>query len=132
MDQVKVTDALLSDAFKQWCSLLHTISTDPLLHTAVQTRESLSETATASPNTVPVHWKKTLLDISSRKKSMGVTLKQSHFGVMVLNFTPDSPLLFLSSLFKGALLMEINGVTVLLETFESITKTLNSVTTTGK
>jgi hypothetical protein len=32
---------------------------------------------------------------------------------------------------SGAVLVEINGVTVLLETFESITKSLNKVTSTG-
>lgn len=123
------TSALLSDAHKRWYKLLHSISTNVLIHTEVQAN-GVSADSSNSVN-IPVHWKNSLLDISSRKKLFGVTLVKSFFGVTLLNLTPDSPLQFLSSVLRGAILMEVNGVTVLLETFESITKTLSRVKTSG-
>ena len=127
------TRQALSDAYKRWCALLQTITTHDHIHTLVHPSTDSPPSSSFHPPPPPfrVHWKKTLVNISNRKKAMGITLTKSHFGVMVLNMTPESPLQYLYSVLQGALLLEINGVTVLLESFESVTKTLHTLTATG-
>ena len=116
------TRRLLKEGHRVWSALLGNLSGDQSLRT-VERRGAGAEEA--------LNWKKTVLEVSGRKKSLGITLAERRFGSLVLGLRSDSPLYYLLPLLQGAVLLEVNGVVVFLETFESLTKSLYGVESTG-
>ncbi len=73
-----------------------------------------------------IAWGNVIVECGPSAPSVGCVLRRTRFGAMILAINPLS--IYASQISEGSVLFDINGVIVIMESFQSITKMLECVT----
>ena len=73
-----------------------------------------------------ITWGNVIVECGPSAPSVGCVLRRTRFGAMILAINPLSN--YASQISEGSVLFDINGVMVVMESFQSITKMLECVT----